>query len=138
MQRAAVLIALLGTALACGDAVSPTSVVDGVWVYTGTQDAPSSSDLDGTVTWHGVAGGEQAFEGTFSMVERQQNGALRNLSGPGAGQILSDSIADFDLTVSGVSRRHIGILRGDSITGSWSAVDIGQAATGRFVLRRNQ
>jgi hypothetical protein len=85
-----------------------------------------------------VAGGEQAFEGTYTILQQLPDGSAQTISGPGAGQVLSDSIADFDLTVSGIERRHIGILRGDSISGDWAVLDAGQTASGKFVLRRNR
>jgi hypothetical protein len=125
-------------AAACGKITETDSVVAGAWTYAGTQETPSPATLNGTVTWRGVSGGDDAFEGTFTVVQQVPGGVLQTISGPGAGEIISDTIADFDLTVSGVERRHIGILRGDSISGDWAVLTAGQSASGKFVLRRNR
>jgi hypothetical protein len=129
---------VLTGAVACTEPSSQPSVVAGAWTYAGTQVTPSPATLSGTVTWRGVSGGSDAFEGTFSVVQEMPGGILQTISGPGAGEIISDTVADFDLTVSGAARRHIGILRGDSISGSWAVLDAGQSASGTFVLRRNK
>ncbi|HVT39049.1 MAG TPA: hypothetical protein VHE78_08385 [Gemmatimonadaceae bacterium] len=132
---------LLAVALvsACSNttAPAPSSRATGSWVYGGTQQTPSSAALDGSVSWRSIASGVGAFEGTFTMIERKTSGEVRTLSGAAAGQLLSDSIADFDLLVQGIARRHIGILRADSISGSWASIEAGSSSTGRFVLRRS-
>jgi hypothetical protein len=99
---------------------------------------PTPATLSGSLEWKGVSGGAQAFEGTYTLVEQLSSGVNRTLSGSGAGQILNDSIADFDLTVDGADRQHIGILRGDSITGNWAVLDVNQQSSGTFVLRRSK
>ncbi len=135
------LIAWVAAAtLACSQTTdtSTPSPVAGAWTYAGTQATPAPATLDGTVTWQGVTGADGAFEGTFTLSERLPTGATRTLSGPGAGNLLADTVADFDLTVDGVARRHIGVLRADSIRGSWATLETGQNASGDFVLRRKQ
>ena len=125
--------------LACGDATGASaSAVAGEWTYAGSQETAPQATLDGSLSWKGVSGGDASFEGTFALVERLQTGATRTLSGPGAGQLIADTVADFDLSIDGGGRRHIGILRGDSISGDWMTLGAGQAASGHFVLRRKQ
>lgn len=125
-------------AFACSGSTSPgtTSLVSGAWTYTGRQETPSPATLEGSLNWKDVAGTPGAFEGTFTVQETLPTGAIRTLNGPGAGQLVADSVADFDLTIDGVGRRHIGVLRADSISGSWAVLDAGHTASGQFVLRR--
>lgn len=133
------MLAAIAPLLGCGDATGAgTSAVAGEWTYAGTQETAPQATLDGSISWQGVSGGDAAFEGTFTLFERLQTGAPpRTLSGLGAGQLILDSIADFELSIDDGGRRHFGILRGDSISGDWVAFT-GQVASGHFVLRRKQ
>lgn len=129
----ALLVALIACACASGTAPSGVSALSGTWRYDGAQQSPSLAVLEGAVTWSGVSN-DGAVEGTFSVVERGASGAQRVLAGTTGGLLLSDSIADFDLIEQNVTRRHhLGILRGDSVVGSWASQS---GATGEFVLRR--
>lgn len=132
------LALVLAVAIACSDgtAAGPPSAAAGSWSYSAAQDTPSPATLDGTVSWRDVPDGSGTFEGTYAIVERQPDGTTRSLTGSGAGQVINDTIADFDLTVSGATRRHIGVLRGDSIAGNLATLDQSPAAGGRFVLHR--
>jgi hypothetical protein len=119
---------------ACDSGTDPSiaSALSGTWHYDADQQSPSLAELEGTVTWS--ASSEGAVEGTFSVVERGASGAQRVLAGTSGGLLLADSIADFDLIEQSVTRRHhLGILRGDSVVGSWASQS---GATGEFVLRR--
>ena len=139
MRRKALMTgAAAAVVLACSVSTSPgtASLVSGAWTYAGTQETPAPTTLEGSLNWQGVAGSDGAFEGTFTVLERLPTGATRTLSGPGAGQLIADSVADFDLTFEGVARRHIGVLRADSISGSWATLAAGHTASGQFVLRR--
>jgi hypothetical protein len=129
---------LIAGAIACGSATTApnASSVAGVWTYSGTQDVPVSATLNGQTSWSGVVGGPDSFEGTCSIVEYASSGEGHLLTGTIGGQVLADSIADFDLSLAGSQRRHLGVVRGDSIAGSWSTIGTGTVASGRFVLRR--
>ena len=137
MRTKLVLIsAVLLTACNVGAGTGPASAISGVWHYAGSQDSPAIAQLDGSLSWSDVASGPGTFEGTFSIVETA-SGVQRTLVGASAGQLVADSIADFDLSVSlGASRHHLGVLRGDSISGQWTELG-GNGAGGRFVLHRN-
>lgn len=134
--RAVVVAAVL--AVACeGAATGPdTLAVSGVWTYVGTQEIPSAASLDGSVALQGVGDGSGAFEGTFAVDERSATGSIRRVTGTLGGVLLADSIADFDLLFDGAGRRHFGVLRGDSISGAWTAQGAAAAGSGTFVLRR--
>jgi hypothetical protein len=121
--------------VACNVGTGPTSAVSGAWHYTGSQATPAAQ-LDGSLSWTDVSSTPGTFEGTFTIVETagvQQ----RTLVGASAGQLVADSIVDFDFSVSGgASRHHLGVLRSDSISGQWTELG-GNGASGQFVLHRN-
>jgi hypothetical protein len=137
MRGASVVAATLVVAAACSD---PSSAgiplpIGGEWGYHASQRTPAIAAVDGSLTLHGVAG-DGAFEGTFVGDEQTAAGGLRRLDGTAAGRLLNDSIADFDLVLGGVARRHVGIVRGDSISGSWATQGVTPMASGDFVARR--
>jgi hypothetical protein len=131
--RRALFTALVAGACTSGTDPSNESALSGTWRYDAEQQTPSVAVLEGTVTWSDVSG-DGAVEGTFSLVESGASGSQRVLAGTTGGLLLSDSIADFDLIEPSITRRHhLGILRGDSVVGSWASQT---GATGAFVLRR--
>lgn len=134
--KLAVLAVALLSACSDGAGTDAASPVSGMWHYSGTQVTPASAQLDGSLSWRGVASPAGGFEGTFLIVEVGASGQQQTLSGASAGQIVADTLADFDMDVSGADRHHLGVLRGDSISGMWTEIG-GSGAGGRFVLRRN-
>jgi len=131
--------AMLTVLAGCQDitGVSDLSPVSGSWTYMGAQSFPEARALAGLVSWLGVRGGTGGFEGNFQIVEEGPGGVSRSLAGIGSGVLLADTVADFDLEVAGVRRRHIGVLRSDSIKGSWVELPSG-TASGSFLLRKRQ
>jgi hypothetical protein len=136
-NRLAVAVFALATACSEGTGTEVPSPVSGGWHYVGSQDSPTIAQLDGSLSWRGVAPPDGAFEGTFSIVEIPTGAQQRTLAGTSAGQIVADTIASFDIIVApgGADRHHFGVLRGDSIAGMWTELG-GSAASGRFVLHR--
>jgi hypothetical protein len=133
------LLAQITTAIAMvGCALGPTGgdsfVYSGRWSYEASQETPSLLTLAGPVSLAG-AGSAEAFEGTVALTETAPSGAVRVLSGPVSGIVVQDSILDFTAQLGGVSRRHVGVARGDSIRGTW-ADGPASMASGTFVLRR--
>ena len=124
---------------ACSEVVTQLDgdTAAGSWEYSGTQEIPQSAVLSGSLSLYAVSSSPAAFEGGASLSEVAPNGQLRELHGIAGGSIYSDSIVDFDIVVLGIARRHVGILRGDSIAGSWLSAD-GGAAGGKFNMRRSQ
>jgi hypothetical protein len=116
--------------------VEVDSPVAGSWRYEGTQTVPVAVTIRGTVTWSSVPGAPGVFEGNHQLFEEVPDGGVRPLMGTSSGELLSDTIADFDLEIAGARRRHVGALRGDSIAGDWVQFS-GPNASGRFVLRRD-
>jgi hypothetical protein len=134
------LLLLLPTFALLGCGGGPTaaeveSPVAGDWRYDGVQTAPEPHAIRGTLRWFSVRESPRAFEGSHRLFEELPNGAVRPLAGSTSGELLADTIADFDLEIAGVRRRHVGALRGDSIVGDWIQLS-GSSASGRFVLRR--
>lgn len=139
MSAAPRRLAQITAALAVvGCALGPTSggsfAYSGRWSYEASQETPSLLTLVGPVSLAG-ANSADAFEGTVALTETAPSGAVRVLSGPVSGIVVQDSILDFTAQLSGVSRRHVGVARGDSIRGTW-ADGPASMASGTFVLRR--
>ncbi len=133
MAVAALLVALfVGCTLGPTDA--GTFPFGGSWTYAGAQETPTMLSLAGPVSLVGAGDGGD-FEGTVVLTETAPGGAVRVLSGPASGVVLQDTILDFTVQFTGIARRHVGIARGDSISGTW-ADGAGSVATGSFVLRR--
>lgn len=128
-------LAVLVGAVACSAATeSEATSADGTWTYGATQQAPVPATVSGTLSLVGVGGGG-AFEGTLAAVEQTAAGETRPATGTVAGRVVADTVLDFDVVLSGVARRHLGVRRGDSVSGTWTTVS-GSAASGRFGLRR--
>jgi len=107
----------------------------GPWDYDAVQEIPSPATVVGAMTWAG-SGDAENFEGTAAWTEQVPGGALRLLNGPLSGMLVQDSIVDFTVQIEGVARRHVGVIRGDSASGTWA--DGGAStASGTFVARRD-
>lgn len=114
--------ALLYAAIASGcggltETGRPGVPVIGTWRYAAQQDAPARADLQGA-----LAIGEQSgarITGALDVVETDVRGQQRRLAGPMVGQSADSTTLDFDVTLGTGTRRHVGRVRGDSLTGSW-------------------
>lgn len=132
---------LLSILPAAGCSSGPTesdgpSPAAGNWSYQGIQIFPDSREIQGTAVWFTVPGENGPFEGSYNLVEEQSGGGeMRSLVGVGSGNVFADTIADFELDLAGIRRRHVGILRNDSIVGEWVEIRSG-GASGTFLLRR--
>lgn len=134
MRRMLACLALALGGCAVGPTAGGTFAYAGDWTYVGAQDTPTPLALTGPLAMRG-AGGADAFEGTVALTESAPSGAVRTLSGPVSGVVVQDSILDFTAQLGGVSRRHVGVARGDSIRGTWADGAV-STASGSFVLRR--
>ncbi len=106
----------------------------GSWAYQAAQNAPSLA-LSGTLIVSGQNGGN--FNGQLQVVETNQAGVQRQLSGIVTGTVPNAGTVDFDAFLEQSGRRHVGRVAGDSIAGSWlddSGTDV--PVTGSFKLRR--
>ena len=136
MQRLAASLLAVGVS-AC--LAGPTGVdafpFAGMWEYDAVQEIPTPSTVAGAMSWAG-SGDVAGFEGTAAWTEVLPGGGVRLLNGPLSGLLLQDSIVDFTVQIEGVARRHVGVIRGDSATGTWAD---GGASTssGTFIARRS-
>lgn len=133
------VIAALG-AMACLGSTDPGKMgvpVLGTWSYSATQGSPSAAQLTGALAFSGQTGAQ--ISGTLDVVETGVGGLQRRLAGPVSGRTVDSTTVDFDMLLGAVSRRHVGQVRGDSITGTWveTPVDGGvPSASGSFRASR--
>jgi hypothetical protein len=126
-------VVLLGCAEPSGTAEQ--NVLDGTWRYEGVQETPHAL-LEGTVTWRAAGRAGTTAEGTFALLERS-DARVRTLTGVSAARLAQQDIVEFTFVSEVLERRHLGSLRGDSITGQW--VDPGGLVVrGSFTLRRQR
>lgn len=111
-----------------------TFALRGAWDYEATQQVPASTTIAGSMTWAG-AGSAGTFEGAASWLEQLPGGSVHSLAGALSGELMQDSIVDFTVQLGTAARWHVGVLRGDSISGSW-ADGAGSTASGTWVARR--
>ena len=111
--------------------------VVGTWSYVATQGSPSAAQLNGSLAFSGQTGAQ--VSGTLDVVEVGAGGLQRRLSGPVSGRTVDSTTLDFDLLLGDVSRRHVGLVRGDSLSGTWveTPIDGGlPSASGTFRASR--
>ena len=109
----------------------------GTWTYSATQGSPSAAQLSGALAFSGQTGAQ--ISGTLDVVETGVGGLQRRLAGPVSGRTVDSTTVDFDMLLGTISRRHVGQVRGDSITGTWveTPVDGGvPSASGSFRASR--
>ena len=132
-------ISALGT-VSCLGSTDPGRMgvpVLGTWSYTATQGSPTAAQLSGALAFSGQTGAQ--ISGTLDMIETGAGGLQRRLTGPVSGHTVDSTTVDFDLLLGAASRRHVGQVRGDSITGTWveTPVDGGvPSASGSFRASR--
>jgi hypothetical protein len=127
-------------ASACAVATEPcpaagvVSVV-GSWRYSGSEQAPVRTTLSGTLAISRQSCGQ--FSGQVDLLEVNAQGSTRRLAGPVSGTVIDVSSIRFDAFVEAVPRQHLATLAGDSLAGTWLAVDgTGQTVSGTFGGRR--
>jgi hypothetical protein len=120
MRYPFVLIAPLLLLGGCGsDKIECGTPADlaGNWTYAGVQSAPTAANLTGTMSL--TTSGTCTFDGHLSVSVDNGSGTPTLLDGSVSGVFLDDSTVDFTAQLSG-ERRHLGVVRADSIVGSWS------------------
>jgi hypothetical protein len=134
MRSRTLIVVLIGIG-ACGaatDVGSPGVPVAGKWSYTGQQVAPAAASLAGTLSFTQQTGAQIA--GSVDFVETDSRGQQRRVAGPFAGRTVDSTTLDFDVVLGAVSRRHVGKVKADSLTGTWveSSADGLPTASGTF------
>lgn len=91
--------------------------VQGRWAYAASQSSPSPAEAIGALTFSSQSG--SSVGGSLDVIETDVRGLQRRLAGPVTGRTVDSTTLDFDAVVDGMSRRHVGVIRKDSIIGSW-------------------
>jgi len=134
---------ILGVSVGCVACTSPVQSgdaavrqVQGQWAYTAV--GSPSIVISGALKITRQQGA--SVSGILEARESLPSGELRSASGIVAGQVVRDSMLDFAV-ILGVdhSRRHVGVLSGDSLVGNWiESTDLRVIASGTFRARRTQ
>jgi len=95
----------------------PGVPVVGTWSYVGSQVSPGSANLAGALSFTEQTGAR--IGGTIDFVESDSRGLQRRLAGPFAGRTADSTTVDFEIVLGAASRRHVGRVKGDSLTGTW-------------------
>lgn len=117
----------------CVDPAGPTAMaadVRGSWRFTADQAAPPLH-LEGTLVIESQRG--DLITGTISWEERDGSGVIRLDGGAVTGLVIDRSDVDFDVLMSGGSRRHVARLSTDTMQGSWLQVTNGRSGAFRAV-----
>jgi len=128
------------TCVACASPVQPSDPLmrqlQGQWAYTAV--GVPSMTITGTLTITRQYGA--SVSGSLEARESLLTGELRAASGIVAGQVVRDSILEFDVILgTDRRRRHVGVLAADSVIGNWlEATDVRVSASGTFRARRTQ
>ena len=135
MSRRA-LAAISLACLACGSATDngPVTIsLEGSWNYAAIQAAPAAN-LTGTLRVEDQ--NSATFVGTIQFTETDAQGGVRNRTGDVSGRVIGSDVVDFDMDVEGVSRRHVGLMQGDSIAGTWATTTGPAMLSGSFKAKR--
>lgn len=138
LRRIALLLMAATMACASPSLSGPTDpdppTVVGTWSYQGS--SPARRQLQGTLQITTQRDGR--FSGQAALQQRDGDGSVVPLPGLVGGRLVDGQTVDFDVVVD-ASRalRHLGTLRGDSITGTWVEDNgLGVTGSGTFVLKR--
>ena len=129
-------LSLLGLTLACslpGAPVADSAIVRGEWEFTGTQSAPQTT-MTGSLTIQTQSG--DLITGSAGWDERDGFGVVRSAGGSVSGRVIGLQDVDFDIVSDGVTRRHVGRIRADTMDGSWVGLGDGRSGSFRAVRAR--
>jgi hypothetical protein len=112
--------------------------VIGSWSYSAQQVSPAPATLSGSLSVSDQTGAQ--ISGALDVVEVDTRGQQRRLAGPFAGLTVDSTTLDFEVVLGAVSRRHVGRVKGDSLTGTWveSTGDGAPTASGTFRSARGR
>jgi hypothetical protein len=135
-----IALLLMAASMACtssspsGPADPDAPTVVGTWSYRGS--SPARRQLQGTMQITTQRDGR--FSGHAALQQRDGDGSVISVPGLVGGRLVEGQTVDFDVVVD-ASRalRHLGTLRGDSITGTWIEDNgVGVTGSGTFVISR--
>ena len=104
----------------------PGVPVVGSWRYSGRQTVPADADLTGTLSVTGQTGAQ--ISGALDFIETDTRGLQRRVAGLLLGRTIDSTTLDFDVSLTAVTRRHVGRVVGDSIVGTWIEQPAGGSA----------
>jgi hypothetical protein len=121
MSRRLPLLALAASAIACSLSTEPSGPVSdllGTWTLSGDQASPAFV-FSGTVEVESQT--RTTMVGIASWTEPDGMGGTASRGGPLNGRVIDTTDVDFDVTVSGSERRHVGRIseNQDTIVGVW-------------------
>jgi hypothetical protein len=126
---------------ACGGSTDPGRAgvpVLGSWSYSGQQVAPGAASLAGSIAFSTQTGAQ--IGGSLDFLETDARGQSRRIAGPFSGRTVDSTTLDFEVVLGALSRRHVGRVKGDSLTGTWveSSGDGIPSASGTFRSARGR
>ena len=131
------LLATLIGCIASTEPGRPGAPIVGAWRYAGRQLSPIDGELAGTLSVASQTGATIA--GSLDVVETDGRGGQRRSAGPFAGRTTDSTTVDFDVRLSGNTRRHVGRVARDTLIGTWieqSVLGGAPTASGSFVAVR--
>jgi hypothetical protein len=109
--------------------------LNGSWNYTGVQTVPVRETLTGTLTISRESG--TSFQGRLDLVGvNSQTQQQRLLNGLVSGSESGTDVIDFDADLDATTRRHVGQIVADTITGTWYSSSDGAMSSGTFRVER--
>lgn len=130
-----VVLACTSLASACLPTTSePPGVtpLEGQWDVSGQATTGNSGALQGVLTVQSTSA--TGFAGSYDVLESATQGQQRRVSGPVAGRMAGVTTMEFDVSLAGLTRRHVGTQAADTLRGSWFDVSANGAveASGSF------
>jgi len=138
-RRAFGMFAILSVAVSClsapTESAPATVIVRGEWSYASIQSG-NATTANGTLVLSQDT--TTRFTGTLDASEQDTRGQLGHIAAVVSGRTIDQSLVEFDLVIDpATTRRHNGVVKGDSLTGSWIQIsDAGIAASGTFRAHR--
>jgi hypothetical protein len=131
--RVALASVLLSATAGCDFTTGPSGPVAnlvGEWTLTGSQAAPAFN-FAGVLEVTAQDGA--TISGTASWTEPDGMGGSVATGGPLSGLVIDTTDVDFDLSIDGGERRHVGRIDHDTITGVWLQSPGGKSGQFRLV-----
>jgi hypothetical protein len=140
-MRAILVLILVFSLTACAGSTDPGRPgvpVLGAWSYAGKQVAPGTASLTGSISFSTQIGAR--IGGSMDFVETDSRGQQRRIAGPFSGRTVDSTTVDIEVVLGTISRRHVGKVNADSLTGTWveSSSDGIPTASGTFRSMRGR
>jgi len=107
--------------------------LSGSWNYSGIQTLPVPETLSGTLNITRESG--TSFQGQIQLVGVNSQQQQRLLNGSVSGSEIGTDAIDFDADLE-TTRRHVGQIVADTITGTWYSSSDAAMSSGTFRLER--